>query len=57
MLDFLDKKKAKNCENVMHYCAADAAFRATQLKVAITRWLNLHQKEGLCQEENITARI
>jgi hypothetical protein len=39
------------------YCAADAAFRAPQLKVAITRWLHLYQKEGLCQEENITARI
>ncbi len=41
------------------YCnfAADVAFKATQLKVAITRWLHLHQKEGLCQEENITARI
>jgi hypothetical protein len=38
-------------------CATDAAFRATQLKVAITRWLHLHPKEGLCQEENITARI
>jgi hypothetical protein len=38
-------------------CAADAAFRAVQLKVAITRWLRLHQKEGLYQEEKITARI
>jgi len=34
----------------------DAAFRAVQLKVAITRWLRLHQKEGLYQEEKITAR-
>jgi hypothetical protein len=25
----------------------DAAFRAVELKVAITRWLYLHQKEGL----------
>jgi hypothetical protein len=42
----------------LHYdCATDAAFRATQLKVAITQWLHLHQKEGPCQEENITARI
>jgi hypothetical protein len=38
-------------------CAADAAFRAVQPKVAITRWLRLHQKEGLYQEEKITARI
>jgi hypothetical protein len=38
-------------------CAADAAFRARQLKVAITRWLRFHQKEGLYQEEEITARI
>ncbi len=33
-----------------------AAFRAEQLKVAIPRWLCLHQKEGLLQEEeNLTA--
>ncbi len=38
-------------------CAADAAFRAVQLKVAIPRWLRLHQREGLYQEEKITARI
>jgi hypothetical protein len=37
--------------------AADAAFRAVQLKVAVTRWLHLYQKEGLYQEEKITARI
>ncbi len=35
----------------------DAAFSAVQLKVAIPRWLCLHQKEGLYQEEKITARI
>ncbi len=39
-----------------HGCAADADFRAVQLKVAITRWLCLHQKEGLYQEKKITAR-
>ena len=33
---------------------AVAAFRVIQLKVAINRWLHLHQKEGLCEEENIT---
>ncbi len=38
-------------------CAADAAFRAVQLKVAIPWWLRLYQKEGLYQEEKITARI
>jgi hypothetical protein len=39
-------------------CAADAAFyRAVQLKVAISRWLRFNQKEGLYQEEKITARI
>jgi hypothetical protein len=39
-------------------CAADAAFRAVQLKVVITRWLRLrlHQKEGLYQEEEISGR-
>jgi hypothetical protein len=37
--------------------AKNEAFRATKLKVAITQWLHFHQKEGLCQEENITARI
>ncbi len=37
-------------------CAADAAFRAGQLKVAILRWLRFHKKEGLYQEEEITAR-
>ncbi len=37
-------------------CAADAACRAVQLKVAIIRWLRLHKKEGLYQEEKITAR-
>jgi hypothetical protein len=41
----------------MRLCAADAAFRAVHLKVAIPRWLRLHQKEGLYQEEKITARI
>jgi hypothetical protein len=36
----------------------DAAFRAVQLKVAITRLLCLHQKkEGMYQEEKIRARI
>ncbi len=44
-------------DGVVQFCAADAAFWATQLNVAITRWLYLHQKVGLCQEENITARI
>jgi hypothetical protein len=43
--------------DLLYSCAADAAFRAVQLKVAITRWLRLHQKEGLYQEEKITARI
>jgi hypothetical protein len=38
-------------------CAADDASRALQLKVAITRWLRLHKKEGLYQEEKITAKI
>ncbi len=38
-------------------CVVDAAFRAVQLKVAVTRWLRLHQKEGLYQEEKITTRI
>jgi hypothetical protein len=32
-------------ESKVYNCAEDAAFRATQLKVAITRWLHLHQKE------------
>jgi hypothetical protein len=27
-----------------------------QVKVAVTQWLRLHQKEGLYQEEKITAR-
>jgi hypothetical protein len=35
----------------------DAAFRAVQLKVAITRLLCLRQKEGLYQKEKIKARI
>jgi hypothetical protein len=38
-------------------CAVDAAIRAVQLKVAIpSQWLRFHQKEGLYQEEEITAR-
>jgi hypothetical protein len=41
----------------MSSCAADAAFRAVHLKVAIPRWLHLRQKEELYQEEKITARI
>jgi hypothetical protein len=44
-------------ESIKWACATDDAVRATQLKVPITRWLHLHQKEGLCQEENITTRI
>jgi hypothetical protein len=36
------------------HCAADAAFKAVQLKVAIPHLL---QKEGLYQEEKIAARI
>jgi hypothetical protein len=41
----------------MYSCASDAAFRAVQLKVAITLWLRLHQKEWLYREEKIIARI
>jgi hypothetical protein len=44
-------------EEYKQICAVDAAFRAVQLKVAITRWLGLHKKEWLYQEEKITARI
>jgi hypothetical protein len=44
-------------KKIIYTCAADAAFRAVQLKVAITRWLRLHIKEGLYQVEKITARI
>jgi hypothetical protein len=38
------------------YWDADAAFRAVQLKVAITQWLHLHQKEGLYQEEKKNSK-
>jgi hypothetical protein len=40
----------------MKYCAADAAFWAEQLKVAIPGWLCLDQKDGLHQEEQLTSR-
>jgi hypothetical protein len=43
--------------DVLMFCAADAAFRAVQLSVATPLWLPLHQKEGLYQEEKITARL
>jgi hypothetical protein len=37
-------------ESKVYNCAADAAFRATQPKIAITRWLHLHQKEEYRQD-------
>jgi hypothetical protein len=43
-------------QNRLRLCRG-CCFSSYTAKVAITRWLHLHQKEGLYQEEYITARI
>jgi hypothetical protein len=43
---------------MLPYCAADAAFRAEQLKVAVSGWLCVKIKKmgWLYQEEQLTSR-
>jgi hypothetical protein len=40
LFSYVDKKKVVLDCFYIHFCAADAAFRAEQLTVAIPRWLH-----------------